>query len=98
MKIVEGIHQVDGINGNVYLVEDGDKLILIDTGLPRNYKKMIKYIEALGRKPTDVSMIVLTHFHIDHVGSAKKMKELTNAKVAVHEFDSDYVAGKKAPP
>jgi glyoxylase-like metal-dependent hydrolase (beta-lactamase superfamily II) len=98
MKIVEGIHQVDGINGNVYLVEDGDKLILIDTGLPRNYKKMIKYIEALGRKPTDVSMIVLTHFHIDHVGSAKKMKELTNAKVEVHEFDSDYVAGKKAPP
>ena len=98
MKIVEGIHQVDGINGNVYLVEDGEKLILIDTGLPRSHKKIISYIEALGRKPTDVSMIVLTHFHIDHVGSAKKMKELTNAKVAVHEFDADYVAGKKAPP
>jgi glyoxylase-like metal-dependent hydrolase (beta-lactamase superfamily II) len=83
VKIAEGIYQVEGINGNVYLVEDGDKLILIDTGLPRNHKKIISYIEALGRKPTDVSMIVLTHFHIDHVGSAKKMKELTNAKVAV---------------
>ena len=98
MKIVEGIHQVDGINANVYLVEDGEKLILIDTGLPRNDKKITKYIEGLGRKPTDVSTIVLTHFHIDHVGSAKKMKELTNAKVAVHELDADYVAGKKAPP
>ena len=98
MKIVEGIHQVDGVNCNVYLVEDGEKLILIDTGLPRNDKKITKYIEGLGRKPTDVSTIVLTHFHIDHVGSAKKMKELTNAKVAVHELDADYVAGKKAPP
>ncbi|MGA3289499.1 MAG: MBL fold metallo-hydrolase [Candidatus Bathyarchaeia archaeon] len=98
MKIVEGIHQVDGINGHVYLVEDGEKLILIDTGIPRNAKKITKYIEGLGRKPTDVSTIVLTHFHIDHVGSAKKMKELTNAKIAVHEFDADYVAGKKAPP
>jgi glyoxylase-like metal-dependent hydrolase (beta-lactamase superfamily II) len=98
VKIVEGIHQVEGINGNVYLVEDGEKLILIDTGLPRNDKKIVKTIEALGRKPTDVSTIVLTHFHIDHVGSAKKMKELTNAKVAVHELDADYVAGKKAPP
>ncbi len=98
MKIVEGIHQVDGINANVYLVEDGEKLILIDTGLPRNDKKITKYIEGLGRKPTDVSTIVLTHFHIDHVGSAKKMKELTNAKVAVDELDADYVAGKKAPP
>jgi glyoxylase-like metal-dependent hydrolase (beta-lactamase superfamily II) len=98
VKIVEGIHHVEGINANVYLVEDGDKLILIDTGLPRNDKKIINYIEGLGRKPTDVSTIVLTHFHIDHVGSAKKMKELTNAKVAVHELDADYVAGKKAPP
>jgi glyoxylase-like metal-dependent hydrolase (beta-lactamase superfamily II) len=98
VKIVEGIYQVEGTNGNVYLVEDGDKLILIDTGLPRNDKKIIKNIVALGRKPTDVSLIVLTHFHIDHVGSAKKMKELTSAKVAVHELDADYVAGRKAPP
>jgi glyoxylase-like metal-dependent hydrolase (beta-lactamase superfamily II) len=98
VKIVDGIYQVGGINGNVYLVEDGEKLILIDTGLPRSHKKIIKYIESIGRKPTDVSIIVLTHFHIDHVGSAKKMKELTDAKVAVHEFDADIVAGKKAPP
>ena len=98
MKIVDGIHQVDGVNCNVYLVEDADKLILIDTGLPRSNKKIVKYIEGLGLKPTDVAVIVLTHFHIDHVGSAKKMKELTNAQVAVHEVDADFVAGKKAPP
>lgn len=66
--------------------------------MPRSHKKIIKYIKNIGRKPTDVSTIVLTHFHIDHVGSAKKMKELTDAKVAVHEFDADIVAGKKAPP
>ena len=98
MKIAEGVHQVDGVNCNVYLVEDGNKLTLIDTGLPRSDKKIEKYIENLGRKPTEVSTIVLTHFHIDHVGSAKKMKELTSAKVAVHEADADYVAKKRAPP
>jgi glyoxylase-like metal-dependent hydrolase (beta-lactamase superfamily II) len=98
LKIAEGVHQVDGVNCNVYLVEDGNKLTLIDTGLPRSDKKIEKYIENLGRKPTEVSTIVLTHFHIDHVGSAKKMKELTSAKVAVHEADADYVAKKRAPP
>ncbi len=98
VKIAEGIYQIEGINGNVYLVEDGEKLILIDTGLPRSGNKIIKYLEKLGRNPTDVSTIVLTHFHIDHVGSAKKMKEATGAKVAVHELDADYVAGKRAPP
>jgi glyoxylase-like metal-dependent hydrolase (beta-lactamase superfamily II) len=98
MKIVEGVHQVEGVNCNVYLVEDGDKLILIDTGLPRSAKKIIKCIESLGRKPTDVSTLVLTHFHIDHVGSAKNMKKLTNAKVAVSEFDANIVSGKVAAP
>jgi len=72
LKIVEGIHQVKGINGNVYLVEDGEKLILIDTGLPRSHKKIVNYIESLGRKPTDVSMIVLTHFHIDQLVARRK--------------------------
>lgn len=98
MKITEGIYQVDGVNGNVYLVEDGNSLILVDTGLPRSHKKIISSIQGLGREPTDVSLIVLTHFHIDHVGSLKKMKEATGAKVAVHELDADYVAGKRAPP
>ena len=98
MKVADGIYQVDGVNCNVYLVEDGDKLILIDTGLPRSDKKILKAIEELGRKPTDVSTIVITHFHIDHVGSLKKVKEETNAKVAVHEADAPYVAGTKTPP
>jgi glyoxylase-like metal-dependent hydrolase (beta-lactamase superfamily II) len=80
VKIIEGTHQVDGINGNVYLVEDGDKLILIDTGLPRNEKKILKYIESLGRKPEDVSTIVITHFHIDHIGSLKKSKKQPTPK------------------
>lgn len=98
MKITDGIYQVDGTNCNVYLVEEKEKLILIDTGFSRSDKKIVKYIESLGHKPTDISTIVVTHFHIDHVGSLKKMKELTNAKVAVGEFDADIVSGKKAPP
>ncbi|MGA2682821.1 MAG: MBL fold metallo-hydrolase [Candidatus Bathyarchaeia archaeon] len=98
MKIAEGIYQVEGANCNVYLVEDNDKLILIDTGLPRSSAKIIKYIESLGHKRNDLSTIVVTHFHIDHVGSLKKMKTETGAKVVVHEADADFVSGKKAPP
>lgn len=98
MKLTDGIYQVDGVNCNVYLVEDGDKLFLIDTGLPRSDKKITKTLESLNRKPSDVSTIIVTHFHIDHVGSLKTMKEETGAKVAVHELDADYVAGTKEAP
>jgi glyoxylase-like metal-dependent hydrolase (beta-lactamase superfamily II) len=98
MKIAEGTHRIDGINGNVYLVEDGENLTLIDTGLPRNDKKIIKYIESIGRKSNDVTTIALTHFHIDHVGSLKKIKEATGAKVAAYEVEAEIISGKKAAP
>ena len=98
MKIVNGIYQVEGVNCNVYFAEDGDKLILIDTGLPRSDKKILKFVETLSRNPSDVSLIVITHFHIDHVGGLKKVQEATGAKVAVGELDSEIVAGKKSPP
>lgn len=99
MEIVKGIYQVEGLRGsNAYLVEDMGKLILIDTGTPGNEKKITEEIQKTGHKLTDVSTIVLTHWHVDHVGSLKKMKELTNAKVAVHKADADFVAGKKPQP
>ena len=41
---------------------------------------------------------MLTHCHIDHAGSAQELKELTNAKVAVHREDAESVAGKKTLP
>jgi glyoxylase-like metal-dependent hydrolase (beta-lactamase superfamily II) len=98
MKIADGTHRIDGINGNVYLVEDAEKLTLIDTGLPRNDKKIIKYIESIGHKSNDVTTIVITHFHIDHVGSLKKIKDATGAKVAAHEVEAEIISGKKAAP
>lgn len=98
MEIVPGIHQVDGVTANCFIiVRDG--LTLIDTGMPKNSVKIVKYIQdVLKRKPTDIKTIVLTHFHIDHVGDASDLKKLSGAKVAIHVADADYVAGRKAQP
>jgi hydroxyacylglutathione hydrolase len=52
----------------------------------------------LGFNLSAVSTIILTHYHIDHTGNAKKLKEQTGAKVAVHEADADFVTHKKSPP
>jgi glyoxylase-like metal-dependent hydrolase (beta-lactamase superfamily II) len=98
MEIVPGIHQVDGVNGNCFIIVRDD-LTLIDTGMPGNSAKIVTYIQdILKRKPTDIKTIVLTHFHIDHVGDAGDLKKLSGAKVAIHEADADYVAGRKTPP
>jgi glyoxylase-like metal-dependent hydrolase (beta-lactamase superfamily II) len=98
LEILEGVHQVNGVNGNVYIVVNGKELTLIDTGLPRNARKILSYVQELGHPPSDISTIMLTHFHLDHVGSALQLKNATKAKVAVHKDDADYVSGKKQPP
>ncbi len=103
MEIVEGVHRVDEASANmahanVYLVINGQELAVIDTGTPGNAQKTVAYIQKLGYQPTDVKTIILTHFHMDHMGSAKELKDLTNAKVAVHAEDADYVSGKKPMP
>lgn len=86
-------------HSNVYLFRSKDELSIIDTGTPGNAKKIISFIQEIGLKSSDVTAIVLTHFHIDHVGSAQELKNLLpNAKVAVHEADAEYVAGKKPLP
>jgi len=98
MEIIEGIHQVDGVNANVYVVVEGKELTLIDTGMPGNAGKILNYVTKIGKQPSDISQIVLTHYHIDHAGSAYELKKATNAKIAVHEEDADFVSGKKAAP
>lgn len=101
MEIVEGIHRVDEASSNiahanVYLKINGDKLAIVDTGTSENAQKIIAYIQKLGYQPTDVKTMILTHFHLDHMGSAKQLKALTHAKLAAHIDDADYVSGKNS--
>jgi len=95
MEIFPGIHELRGRVVNCYLVLDDDGIILIDTGLPGNSSKIIKYVEKqLKHSPQDIKTIVITHQHMDHMGSLSKMKDITRAKVAIHPADADYIRGK----
>jgi hydroxyacylglutathione hydrolase len=98
MEILKGIHRVDGVNANVYVVVEEKELTVIDTGMPGNATKILKYVEKMGRRPTDISRIVLTHFHLDHAGSAHELRKQTKSRLAVHDKDVDLVAGRKKQP
>jgi glyoxylase-like metal-dependent hydrolase (beta-lactamase superfamily II) len=103
LEIIKGLHRIDEASANmahanVYLVIDGKQLTVVDTGTANNAQKIVKYVQELGFQPHDVKTIVLTHYHMDHMGSAKELKELTGAKLAVHTEDADYVSGKTPLP
>ncbi len=95
MEIVPGIHLIDGVKCNCYLVT-GDHLALIDSGLPNQAKKIISYItNKLHSEPTDLKTIILTHCDIDHIGSAKELRTITGAKIACYFEETDYLTGRK---
>ena len=99
MEIIPGIHQVDGVKGNSYiLVRDG--LTIIDTGLPGRGKKILAYIrERLHREPVEIRTIIITHFHLDHVGGVAALKKAApGAMVAVGTEDAGYVDGTLPGP
>lgn len=98
LEIVEGIHLVMGGYASVYLIMDGEELILIDTGMPWNAKKILRYVNGMGRNPSDISRILLTHHHIDHVGCAGELRERTGGEIAIHKDDAGFVEGVETPP
>ena len=65
--------------------------ILIDGGPPNKGKNFEKYLTKYSIKPEEINLIVLTHGDFDHVGSTKDIKEITKAKIAIHEKDKIYL-------
>jgi glyoxylase-like metal-dependent hydrolase (beta-lactamase superfamily II) len=100
MEIVDGIHAIDYDFVSAYLVEDRDHLTLIDTGVADAAVKVLDEIARIGRKPSDLQQIVLTHAHFDHTGSVADLVELTGAAVLVHRLDAPVARGDAAicPP
>ena len=98
VQIAEGIYKVDGVPiANVYLVATEDGLLLVDTGMPGNAKRILSFIDGMGRKSSDLRNIVLTHCDIDHIGSVAELKRLTGARVAIHELDAPVLSGQQRP-
>ncbi|MCY4382119.1 MAG: MBL fold metallo-hydrolase [Nitrospinae bacterium] len=46
----------------------GDTLTLIDTGVASTAPDIFTYVESIGRKPEEISRVLLTHSHFDHIG------------------------------
>jgi hydroxyacylglutathione hydrolase len=74
-----------GIN-HCYIIK-GKDAIIIDGGPPKSGKSFLKKLDSLSIRPDEIKLIVLTHGDFDHAGSAKEIKEITGARIAIHEYD-----------
>jgi len=92
-----GVKQIPDFGfSNAYLVElEGQGMALIDTGTPGKSKKVLDYLASIGKKPGDVTYIILTHPDADHSGSAAALKRETGAKLAIGQLDAPRLSGEK---
>jgi glyoxylase-like metal-dependent hydrolase (beta-lactamase superfamily II) len=84
---VEGIHRVEDAFVNWYIVDDGGRLTIVDTGLPSSWKSMHQALGQIGRSPSDIDAVVLTHAHFDHMGFAERARRELGVPVLAHELE-----------
>lgn len=78
---------------------DAPEPAIVDTGIASSPAEgMAPALEAIGRRVEDVRWILLTHGHIDHIGGAHALWELTGrrAKVVIHESDAPMLRSRRA--
>ena len=71
----------------MFLVDTGAQLVLVDTGFPGSAQAILEEIdEVLPDRRLD--LILLTHAHRDHSGSARELRRATGAKVVAGAADT----------
>jgi glyoxylase-like metal-dependent hydrolase (beta-lactamase superfamily II) len=95
--IGQGVLKIPDLGfSNAYLVEvNPGTLFLIDTGTSSGAEKILAYLKQMGKDPSAISHIILTHADADHSGSAAELRRISKAKLAIHELDAPRISGKK---
>lgn len=78
------------LNAN-HFVYTGDEPILIDTAYKPDAHVTLAQIEALGVNPSDVSLIVNTHTHCDHVGANRLIQDRSGCNIALHSVGRHFI-------
>jgi hydroxyacylglutathione hydrolase len=75
----------------------GERPVLVDAGNAGDEGKIIHALSHLGVAPADLALIILTHGHLDHYGSAAALQAASGATLAVGVGDCSLVAMTDEP-
>jgi len=85
-NIMVDIHRIISGNVNCYIVADNDKAILIDTGRKNDREKILEKCMEF-----HVSLIVLTHGHMDHCENAAYLANTLHIPIAMNKKDINLI-------
>jgi glyoxylase-like metal-dependent hydrolase (beta-lactamase superfamily II) len=95
--IAEGVYLIGGPNisrsddATVFIIDFDGELVMIDAGAGGSSRMLQKNMESQGLDPKAISTLILTHCHIDHIGSAPWFRNQFGCRIVMHDLDADAV-------
>ena len=69
----------------------GETITLIDTGVAGSEEQIFSAIRSAGRAPSEITLILLTHAHPDHIGAARAIQAATGCSIAAHPAEKVWI-------
>lgn len=82
--------------GQCYLLRSSG-VVAVDAGAPKKGGAFFRALESAASRPEDLKLLILTHGHWDHIGSAAEIKESTTAKIAMHRSEVSWLENSLTP-
>lgn len=79
----------------VYMIYGTQAVHLIDSGVASSEEIIFDYLRKTDRKVEDISRIIQTHSHPDHIGASRTIKGETGCIVAVHPLERAWIENVK---
>ncbi|HMK46847.1 MAG TPA: MBL fold metallo-hydrolase [Methanocella sp.] len=89
--IDSGFSDASRITSKAFFIK-GRKTVVVDTSRPCNAENILGALERNGIRRENVSLILLTHAHNDHYGSARALKDVLHVPIAIGKADAPYMA------
>jgi len=101
--VAEGVVRLGTELVNWYLVEEDGRVTVVDAGAPAYRPQLDRGLGLLGRGRGDVTAVILTHAHPDHIGVAEPLRTELGIPVHVHADDESLATtgkqfGKREAP
>lgn len=95
--VCDGVYLVGGAgishmqDAMAFIIDCRDELVMIDSGAGRGARALEANVRSVPGWPKRVSYLILTHCHVDHIGTARYFRDIFGCAVVAHDLDADAI-------
>ncbi len=97
-QVARDVAIIKTLISNAYLVGNSKSWVLVDCLAPGHVRTIKHAAEACFGPFSRPEAIILTHGHIDHVGSAAALADYWGVKIYAHRLERPYLTGRSSYP